>query len=221
MPQVSSSHYRFSEYVNRERWASYWCQVQSVLRNGGQTVLYIGVGDNIVPSILELQGLDVARFDHDAQLGADYASDIREIDRSVPTAGFDVVVCCQMLEHLPFEDFETVIAKLARIAKKGLILSLPYRYRRVFDVKFKIPLIPESHIYLDIPKFWHRWRFNGQHYWEVGTRGYSRRRIDEVLRRHGNIRRRYRPPENRYHIFYEVDTSPASPSRPASPDVAP
>lgn len=50
--QVEKEHYDFENYVNKQRWMSYWYQVKEALASGCKSFLYIGKGDGIVAAIL-------------------------------------------------------------------------------------------------------------------------------------------------------------------------
>ena len=43
----------------------------------------------------------------------------------VEDGAYDAIVCSQVLEHLPFEDVERALAELARVARVGLVVSVP------------------------------------------------------------------------------------------------
>lgn len=53
MRQVKAEHYSFLKYVNEARWLSYYTQIRETLSVNPRKVLVIGVGDHIVPDILE------------------------------------------------------------------------------------------------------------------------------------------------------------------------
>lgn len=46
--------------------------------------------------------------------------------------GHDAVVCCEVLEHLPWGVYEAALAELARVAREWVIVSVPYDERRHF-----------------------------------------------------------------------------------------
>ena len=62
---------------------------------------------------------------------------------------------------------------------------------------------------LKIP-FQKKHSFNGEHYWEIGKRGYPARRIRAVLVRYGAIRKEFVPFENQYHHFFVIEKSDAT-----------
>lgn len=42
-------------------------------------------------------------------------------------ASFDLVLCCEMLEHLPDEMFQKTLRELERVARKHILISVPYK----------------------------------------------------------------------------------------------
>ena len=125
--QVSKEHYDFCRYVHLKRWNSYYHQIESTLylcQNGGwNDILLIWVWDWIVVDMLKRNGLNVTTFDFDKNLNPDIVWDVTKIDEIV-SKKYDVVVCCEVLEHIPFEMFETTIKKLSKTTN-NMVLSLP------------------------------------------------------------------------------------------------
>ena len=123
--QVEKQHYDFNKYVDNNRWNSYYYQIESVcnLSVRENNILLVGVWDWIVSDILNKIGYNVTSFDFDEGLKPDIIWDVTKIDEIVQKK-YDVVVCCQVLEHIPFEMFESTIKKISKITD-NLVLSLP------------------------------------------------------------------------------------------------
>lgn len=49
-----------------------------------------------------------------------------------PDDSFDVVVACEVIEHLPFGVFERALAEFVRVSRKYIVISAPYKENRVF-----------------------------------------------------------------------------------------
>ena len=202
MTQVSKEHYSFEKYAGTERFASYWYQLKEILEKTPTSVLEIGVGDRVVCEYLR-------RLGHVAYTCVDYAPDT-EPDivgdvRALPfaDASFSVVCAFEVLEHLPFEDFERSVAELMRVAKERVVISVPH-FGPPLRFLLKVPLFPEIRFALKIP-IPRTHAFNGQHHWEIGTRGYPVARVRKALSRHGRLVRDYVPFENQYHHFFVLD----------------
>lgn len=204
-PQVDQRHYALGEYLDRARWQSYWEQIESATSIGPESVLCIGVGDDIVPSILERAGIAVRRFDFEPQMGCDHVGDVRDVGRILAPASADVVLCCQVLEHIPFADFEPTLKAVCTVARRRVVISLPYHHQRLACLSLKAPKLPPFEFDWCVPRFWDTWRFDGQHYWEVGAAKHPRRRIERIVagacRRHRSFFAR----GNHYHLFFILD----------------
>ena len=116
---------------------------------------------------------------------------------------FDVVLCAEVLEHLPFEKFEESLRELKRVSKKNIILSLPH-FGHSIKLSFKTPLIKERKLAARLA-FPIKHEFNGEHYWEMGKRGYPPKKIRNIIRKYFKIRKEFIPFENQYHHFFVLE----------------
>ncbi|MFA6289080.1 MAG: class I SAM-dependent methyltransferase [Opitutaceae bacterium] len=179
MKQVSKNHYGFSNYITKARFLSFWCQINEVIKFNPKRVLEIGPGSGVVTQILRQQGIEVVTVDYADDVGADVVASV--LDLPFPDASFDVVICCQVLEHLPFVDFIPALNQIRRVAVMGAVISLPHtgRYWRYL---FSIPKLGEWQFGLDLQFMPQKHEFDGQHYWEIGKRDYPISRIRECLK---------------------------------------
>jgi len=113
---------------------------------------------------------------------------------------FDTILCAEVLEHIPFEYFEKSLEELQKITKKWVVLSLPHFGIRL-KFSFKIPKLQEKNVLLKIP-YRKEHRFNGEHYWEIGKRGYSLDKILKIISGHFKVDKYYFLPENAHHMFF-------------------
>lgn len=197
--QVERHAYEFERYCGVDRWGSYWYQIREVLALHPKSVLEIGVGDGVFGGYLKGNTSVAYR-------SCDIADDLKpDIVGSVealplPDDAVDVVVAFEVLEHLPFEKFETALLELRRVATHTVILSLPH-YGPSLRLSFKFPFIGEKRFAWKIPH--HPVHvFNGQHYWEIGKRGYELSVVKRVLEKHFTIEKEFVPFENQYHHFF-------------------
>ena len=197
--QVDKTAYRFEKYTGLDRWSSYHCQLREILALGPASMLEIGVGDGVVQNYIKSQtpiaytSLDVAD-----DLGADVMGDVRRLPFA--DGSFDLVCAFEVLEHLPFEDFEKALGELMRVARTHVIVSLPH-FGPPVKFLLKLPFLSELRIAFKIP-YPKTHVFNGQHYWEIGKRGYPARRIRAVFLHHGTLLKEFVPFENQYHRFF-------------------
>lgn len=200
MTQVDIDHYRFQTYMSLAHWGSYWKQLDLVLRCKPRRVLVVGIGDGVVPRYLVDQGVAVDTLDLDPNLRPTIVGDVRTLSSS-SCERYDVVLCCQVLEHMPFEDFEAALHNLLCVTKT-LIVSLPYSHVLVGRLEVRLPIFGRAKLSITVPKFWQKWRFDGQHYWELGTRGFGVGHFRSWLGKRCHIQGECSTFSNPYHRFY-------------------
>ncbi|MFQ6049626.1 MAG: class I SAM-dependent methyltransferase [Candidatus Paceibacterales bacterium] len=190
--------YSFKKYDSKSRWISYWHQINEVLNLESKNILEIGVGNKTVSDCLKNQGIEVVTLDIDEKLNPDVIGNALEIP--FPDNTFDVILCAEVLEHLPFEKFERGLRELKRVSKKYVLLSLPH-FGHSIKLSFKIPLIKEKKFAIRMP-FPIKHHFNGKHYWEIGKRGYPLTKIRHIIKKYFIIKKDFIPFENQYHHFF-------------------
>ncbi len=193
--------YFSKEYNDSGRWASYWRQIKEVLELSPKNILIVGKGDGLVPAYLKMQGLDVVILDNDKSLGPDIEASV--LNMPVGDNNFDAILCAQVLEHLPYEDFSRALSEIKRIAKNGAVISLPH-FGPTIRFLLKIPFLPELKFILKLP-YPIKHQFKGEHYWEIGKRGYSLRKIKKEIMKSGlMIEKDYIIFENPLHHFFTL-----------------
>ena len=195
-----NTHYRFDSYVNLIRWNSYWHQIVETTTLMPEKVLIVGVGDNIVGKILKDLGISVYTLDFDKETSPDFVGNITNIDNILQGERFDVILCCQVLEHLPYNEVENVLNKLRLIAD-SVIISLPYCAANL-KIDIKLPLLKNLRINIEFHRFFEKHKFDGQHYWEVGKKGFSKRKITNDIKKYFVIKKRFTAVYNQYHLFF-------------------
>ena len=120
--QVDAGHYA-DGYDALYRWVSYWYQIREVCRLRPGRVLEIGVGNGTVSAALAREGIAVTTLDFDPRLGPDVCADVRRLPFSPKE--FDVVLCAQVLEHLPFDELPVLLQEIRRVSRRHAVISLP------------------------------------------------------------------------------------------------
>jgi SAM-dependent methyltransferase len=180
--QVSKHHYFTSSYEGKDRWISYWYQIQFVLRCSPGNILEIGPGNKTVTESLRKRGIAVTTVDIAADLDPDVLSSVTNLPFG--TDSFDMVLAAEVLEHIPFEEFGKALGEIRRVSRRWALLSLPHA-GYVFSFGFKVPLLKRFDGIAKIPFFWKRHGFNGEHYWELGKRGYPVCMVKKKIREQG------------------------------------
>jgi len=197
--QVDKSHYRFEAYAFEGRFVSYYWQLKKVFATDPKSILEVGVGDRVFGDFIknnttvQYTSVDVAD-----DLKPDVIGSVLELpfaDKS-----FDVTCAFEVLEHLPFEHFDQAVRELARVARTHVVISVPH-FGPMLSFSCKIPFIPHIFFAFKIP-FPKKHVFNGQHYWELGKKGYPPKLIRERLAGHGKIIHDFVPFGNSYHHFF-------------------
>lgn len=219
--QVDKSAYNFQRYCGLDRWSSYHYQISELLRavsvdnsprrgeigqarsatqaKGPHAVLEVGVGDGVVANYIK-RNTDIMYSTVD--IADDVDADVIGSVTALPfqDKSFDIACAFEVLEHLPFETIDTSLSELARVARKRVIISVPH-FGPSVRLRFKLPFLKEISVAWKFPvPFQHE--FNGQHYWELGKRGYPPRRLRTRLEKFFLIENEYVPFENQYHHFF-------------------
>lgn len=199
--QVDKTHYFNLKYDTKERWASYWCQITEVFVLNPKSVLEIGVGNKTVSDYLKKLNLEVTTCDFDKSLKPDVVANV--VNLPFKKNSFDVVLCAEVLEHLPFKNFTNALKEIYRVCRLGAVVTLPHFSITHLYLGFKIiPFIPRKELLLkiDLPI---KHKFLGEHYWEIGKRGFSTTKIKNIMQKVGfKIEKTYMPVDSPRHQFF-------------------
>jgi ubiquinone/menaquinone biosynthesis C-methylase UbiE len=195
------SHLQSLKYVTKYRFASYWYQIKEVMQSDPANVLEIGVGPNLVAGYLRQQKIRVVTMDREMHFRPYLSGTVLHLP--LKDLSFDTVMSCQVLEHLPFQEFGNCLKELRRITRKKLILSLPDK-TPALSLLVRMPNLIFWDFMLVLP-----WAFRKHirdikgHYWEIGERGYPcKRLIKEITGAGFSVDRTYRVPDYAYHRFF-------------------
>lgn len=200
----AEKHYLNDRYDNLERFISYYHQIDWVRRLQVKSVLEVGIGNGLVANYLRNLDIKVTTCDFDANVKPDIVADVREIP--IDNNSFELAMACQILEHIPFEDFPLALAELSRISSKYVIISLPVR-SSYFEFILKFPFIRTMfkrnffdftfHKFIKFPGF----ESSGQHYWEIDQKDFTFKKIKLLVNEKFNIIAEFSPVLNKYHYF--------------------
>ena len=161
--------YKTLKYNSKANWLSYWYQISEIINANPRDVLIIGKGSGIVENSLQIlyPKMKITTMDVEESLNPDVVSDMRSMPFS--DNSFDVILCCQVLEHIPFGDVEGVLKDFKRIVRDRAIISIPQK-RKHIKIEIDIPLIGNKRIILKYP-FNKKSIRSKQYFWEI-NRGF-------------------------------------------------
>lgn len=174
--------------IDREAWArqlhisnfvnSYY-QYRDVTKWVGtqSSVLVIGPGQGLDTAVLRWRGYSVTTFDIDETFNPDVIGSCHDMSM-FQNAQFDVVIASHVLEHLPLNFLDTALAEIARVGRFALVyLPVAGRYPNLrISPGFRSICWT---LILNLRKFWEKpdgvtaKYCGGQHYWEIGYRGFG------------------------------------------------
>ncbi len=189
----------WERYEHPERWTSYYHQANLVYSFHPKTCLEIGVGHGFVSHAIRTLGVSLMTLDVDPVLQPDIVGSVENIP--LPDVSVDVVLCAEVLEHLPFDRFEVCIQEIARVADKGAVISLPH-WGYTFRVLWSLPMWKGG--WAIKSPFAKRIPLNGVHCWEIGRTDYPPARIRAILKKYFIVEQEWLSVWMPYHRFYRL-----------------
>lgn len=199
--QVNKTAYNFTKYCTQDRWGSYWHQIYTILQLNPESMLEIGVGDKVAASYIKNNtDIQYTSVDIADDLQPDIISSVEALQ--LADNSFDVVCAFEVLEHLPFDALSRALQELHRVSKKSVIISLPH-WGRHFSIDIRLPLLGRMTWQYKCNLFPIRHRFGGQHYWEIGKRGFPLKKIKaEIVKAGFELATDYVAFNSPYHHFF-------------------
>ena len=200
-PQVQPSHYFENTYDSKERFISYWHQMNEITALEPQSVLEVGIGNGLISYYLRQRGFNITTLDIDRQLDPDISGSVIEIP--LRDNSFDLVACYEVLEHIHYEKLPQALSELHRVSRRHVILSLP-DCNRVYPLYVRIPKLGTLRRLISLPRLNPpQHKFDGEHYWEIGKAGYPVQKVLQDVEKSGfKIMKTYRVFEVPYHHFF-------------------
>ena len=202
LPTEAEVPYFKNVYDTKERFCSYWHQIDEVLKIRPDNVLEIGIGNGFVSHYLKCRGIKIASMDITTELAPLVVGAVEKIPFAPES--FDVILCCEVLKHLPYSSFVPSVKNLTETARRSLILSSTPHVSTVYRVHLELPRMKK------IKTMFHHpfprpvpHTYDGEHHWEIGKKSYSLKRIMEDFELCGlDIIVTYRVFEFPYHRFF-------------------
>jgi 2-polyprenyl-3-methyl-5-hydroxy-6-metoxy-1,4-benzoquinol methylase len=205
--------------IDKSSFSSYFIQLREILelpKSEVENIIEIGPGDGIFKSLISKFPYQLTTIDVTSENNPDIICDI--LNNPIKDKTFDMVVCFQVLEHIPYKYFRSVISTLASISKNYLFISIPYQTNSLafslrtrfvsrvlnrmngkleFLLNVRLPIrdIDESVLMQRKDK-------HNPHYWEAGRRSYPIKRICEDIETCKlKILKKFPNPDFPYHYF--------------------
>lgn len=198
--QVAHTSYG-RRYMSLPRMITHWHQANAVAEQVPQdgSVLEIGPGAGHTTWLLRNWGMQVTTLDFDPNLKPDIVGDVTALpcaDKSV-----DCVLAAEVLEHIPFQEFQVALREMRRVARKAVVISLPAPFVGA-SLLVNITGLKLLDLFVGLP-FWAKHSFDGEHHWELGKRGTSLGTVRRAIEGSGlRIVKGFRPAPSRYAYFF-------------------
>jgi hypothetical protein len=174
-----------SDWIHRletmRHWEYYWHQQKLMedLLQPDDNILEIGVGSGFAANYLRSKQFSVTTFDIDADKSPDIVGNVvdHRFDRT-----FDCVMAFEILEHIPYEEFERVIKRMPEYVDRYAFISLPRNLASISSGYIKFPRIRPMSWNL---RFKRRKLVSENHHWELDYGPYSIGRVEGFLRQCG------------------------------------
>jgi ubiquinone/menaquinone biosynthesis C-methylase UbiE len=205
VPEANATSNYPRRYLTLPRIITHWHQANEVARTApqGGDVLEVGPGSGHTTWVLRNWGYKVTTVDYLATVRPDVVADVTKLPLADQCT--DCALAAEVLEHLPFDQFIPALRELRRVSRQSVVVTLPAPFLGV-SALWNWPKFEPKGIFMGVPyAVKHRW--NGEHYWEVGKRGYSVGRITRCISESGlKLVRSFRPAPSLYCYFFVLAT---------------
>lgn len=194
----------YNDYDSIAGFISYFYQIDLVRKLGVNKVLEVGVGNKTVSNYLRHNGFDITTYDCNESLEPDVVGDIKELP--FEDSSYEVIMACEVLEHLPWNDMPKTIDELFRVTSKYVIISIPFT-SLYFEAAIKFPMYNKIlkkyclDLFIRLP-FAIFAGCSKHHQWEIGLKGYSLRKVRKEIKRKFRILKEVRPILQPKHYFF-------------------
>lgn len=126
--QFSMSYGDYLSGLDLQNWYRYYFIIKEVIKFSPRNILEIGAGNEIVKNCLIKVFKDYKVMDINPKLNPDVISDLREFHPELKEK-FDCLICADVLEHMPFDDFEKNLTNIHNyLTNRGkALITIPHR----------------------------------------------------------------------------------------------
>jgi hypothetical protein len=186
--------------IHRSNFVNTYSQYRDIQSCGEvKRILVVGPGQGLDTAVLRWAGYEVTTFDIDETFGPDVIGSVHDMS-TFADGQFDLVTASHVVEHIAVPYLDAALAELARVGRHALIY-LPVHGRHIqlrlapgfgdLDLSFVFDVFN----YLRKPDGVTPRYQGGQHFWEIGMRGFRVRDVHARLSRHFEVLRHYRNPD--------------------------
>lgn len=228
MKRMMKKFMNISKDIDYKRFYSHIFQVYLVESLNPKEILEIGKGDGTVSNLISDEWRFVTTLDNDMKKTPHINTDITDLGDldKLPDNYYDLVLMCEVLEHIPYEIVEGVLEILKKKTKKYIIISVPDQ-SKYLHTSFSKHGIRDVHFFMKVLN-WFLNQFNSfwvfvskmqyklinkkrpfkkqrEHQWELGIDKYSVKGFKEMLEKHFDIILDERVKEFPWHHFYVLE----------------
>ncbi len=178
--------WQWKKELNLSNFVNAACQYKDLqsCSDSIRSILIIGPGQGLDCAVFKWRGFQVTTFDIDKTFEPDHLGSVHDLSR-FKDKQFDMVIASHVLEHLAVSYLDQSLKEIARVSQYALI------YLPVAGKHFQFRLRPgfgaiDICWFFDVFNWFERpdgvtaRYMQGQHFWEIGMRGF---RINDLIKR--------------------------------------
>jgi hypothetical protein len=185
---------RWHAYYTEKRIVHQWFQVHLLSALTVRRVLEVGPYHGLVTAMLASAGYEPTTFDitdRPPPVGAvgHIQGDLTALDPA-HIRGFDAILCCETLEHLPWGEVGGVLSAFAASGTPYLVMSVPYEGAQIGWSFYANAHTLRHRLFTRWLRFFQPFRIKSltdidAHKWEVGYKGQSLAALKEKVAKSG------------------------------------
>lgn len=150
-------------------------------------ILEVGKGNGFVSDFFKKSGFSYQTFDINENLEPDIVGNILELNQLIDSSP-NIILCSEVLEHMPFEMFEKSLEQLSSTTKEYVIITLPeFKKFFGFNMQIRFPRLKVFSIPIFI-KIKGNKSLGSGHFWEIDYDQKSKKdNIQKIIKKYFSI----------------------------------